>query len=332
MRLFIDTNVYLGFYNYTSEDLEELNKLVVLVEQKKVTLYITEQVKREFRRNRAGKIADAQKKLRDHKLGGAFPAFAKDYGEYEKLRELQKQYEKEHAALIEKATDDIQAENLKADKVIAKLFATATTIEISEELIKKAQVRMQIGDPPGKDDSLGDAINWLTLLKEVPNNEDLFFISGDGDFASPLDDDDINEFLDDEWESEKHSSVLFHKRLSAFFQDKFPDIKVAVELEKQLLVERLTGSGSFATTHNVVAALSNQIDDFSDEQANALAEAAINNNQVGWIIGDGDVHEFYERLLQKYSEKLAPELKSQLEERLYPPPDPDPDPAGDPAF
>ena len=40
MHLFIDTNVYLGFYHLTSEDLEELNKLVVLVEQQVVTLYM----------------------------------------------------------------------------------------------------------------------------------------------------------------------------------------------------------------------------------------------------------------------------------------------------
>lgn len=47
-HVFIDTNVLLSFYHYSGDDLEELKKLVVLLEQKKVKLYLPSQVLIEF--------------------------------------------------------------------------------------------------------------------------------------------------------------------------------------------------------------------------------------------------------------------------------------------
>ncbi len=73
MKLFIDTNIFLSFYHLTSEDLEELRKLAVLLDQKKVVLYVTDQVRAEFNRNRETKIADAVKRLTDQRLNLQFP-------------------------------------------------------------------------------------------------------------------------------------------------------------------------------------------------------------------------------------------------------------------
>ena len=59
-------------------------------------------------------------------------------------------------------------------------------ISSSEELVNRAIVRFNTGNPPGKDRKYGDAINWETLLESVPCGEDLFFISADKDYASIL--------------------------------------------------------------------------------------------------------------------------------------------------
>jgi len=59
MDIFLDTNVFLSFYHFSSDDLEELKKLAVLAREGQVTLHLPEQVINEFRRNRANKIADA---------------------------------------------------------------------------------------------------------------------------------------------------------------------------------------------------------------------------------------------------------------------------------
>ena len=48
MNIFIDTNVFLSFYHLSNDDLEELKKLIVLIDNKEVTLWLPNQVKDEF--------------------------------------------------------------------------------------------------------------------------------------------------------------------------------------------------------------------------------------------------------------------------------------------
>ena len=90
MNLFIDTNIFLSFYHFTSDDLEELKKLRVLLEEQALTLLIPRQVINEFRRNRQNKIADALNRLQGQRLNLQFPQVCKDYDEYVLLRDLQK--------------------------------------------------------------------------------------------------------------------------------------------------------------------------------------------------------------------------------------------------
>jgi predicted nucleic acid-binding protein len=88
MNLFIDTNVLLSFYHYSSDDLEELQKLTVLISEGQVTLILPEQVVSEFRRNREAKIADALKRFTAERLNDQFPQITKDYDEYECTRSV----------------------------------------------------------------------------------------------------------------------------------------------------------------------------------------------------------------------------------------------------
>jgi len=46
MLMFIDTNVFLTFYHFSNDDLEELRKLRVLLEREEVVLYLPQQVVR----------------------------------------------------------------------------------------------------------------------------------------------------------------------------------------------------------------------------------------------------------------------------------------------
>lgn len=114
MLLFIDTNIFLSFYHLGSDDLEELNKLAVLLRQGEVVLYLTEQLQDEFWRNRENKIEGALKRLRDQRLNLQFPQLCKDYCEYSQLRRLQEEYEKHHSSLLAKLQADIEGQALKA--------------------------------------------------------------------------------------------------------------------------------------------------------------------------------------------------------------------------
>ncbi len=48
-------------------------------------------------------------------------------------------------------------------------------------------------------EAIGDAVNWESLSREVPNKEDIHLVSGERDFRSQLSDNHVNEFLGDEW-------------------------------------------------------------------------------------------------------------------------------------
>ncbi len=312
MKLFIDTNIFLSFYHLTSEDLEELRKLGVLLEQKEVTLYLTDQVRAEFRRNRELKIADALKRLGEQRINPQFPQMCKDYGEYRELRDLQKAYEATHSVLLKGISGDVAAQTLKADKTIQELFSKATILETTGELIENARLRMQVGNPPGKEGSLGDAISWEALLQHVPNKEDLFFIADDRDYVSVLDENKFKDFLFQEWRDRKHSKIIFYRRLSAFFKDTFPEIKIATELEKELLIRNLAASGSFAQTHSVLAKLS-KFTEFTTAQLNEIVEAAISNNQISSIIDDADVEAFLKSVTSGRARDVKPENWKELQ-------------------
>ena len=109
MHLFIDTNIFLSFYHLTSDDLEELNKLIVLLRGKEVTLWLPEQVRLEARRNRDNKIADALKRLKEQKLNAQFPQLCKDYPEFAALRQHLREYEEYLKRLVTRITEDTAA-------------------------------------------------------------------------------------------------------------------------------------------------------------------------------------------------------------------------------
>jgi predicted nucleic acid-binding protein len=320
MNLFIDTNIFLSFYHLTSEDLEELRKLAVLLDQKKVSLYITDQVCAEFARNRESKISDAIKRLADQRLNLQFPQLCKDYPEYSELRDLQKKYESVHSALLEKVDRDVAEHTLKADKTIQELFEKAKVLKTSAELIEKARIRIQIGNPPGKDGSLGDAISWEALLENGPE-EDLFFVTDDRDYVSVLNESMFKEFLFDEWKGRKKSDLILYRRRSSFFKDKFPDIKLATELEKELLIRDLANSANFAQTHSVISRLS-KFTEFTTPQVNEIAQAAISNNQIRWIIEDADVEAFLKPISQR--KDLDPAVRKEVIGLLVKPAKPEP--------
>ena len=52
MHVFIDTNILLNFYHYTSDELDALNNVFASHNQGAANVYLTDQVCDEFKRNR----------------------------------------------------------------------------------------------------------------------------------------------------------------------------------------------------------------------------------------------------------------------------------------
>lgn len=319
MKLFIDTNIYLKFYHFTSDELEELNKLIVLIDEDEIELLIPEQVINEFRRNREVKIADALKKLRGDNLEGTFPVFCKEYEEFKKMNKAISEYQENKKALIDKLKTAIESYKLKADEVIEKLFAKAILIEITEGLIQRAKRRFDLGNPPGKNNSYGDAVNWESLMLEVNYGEDLFFLSDDTDYFSKINNKNFNKYLSREWEEIKNSKIVFYKSISDFFKENFPDIKLATEYLKDLTISKLEESGNFKTARKHLYKLSD-LHDFNSNQINKIFNAVLNNNQILWISEDHDINEILFKWVDDYSSFLGEEainsFKSKVEKIL----------------
>jgi hypothetical protein len=318
IHLFIDTNVLLSFFHLSSDDLEELKKLAALIRIGDVALHLPRQVVDEFHRNRSNKIADGLKALRQHKLKMQFPQICKDYPEYQKLTGLQRELEQAHAALIARVESDVRANQLKADVVIRELFGTVTAVAPSSAVLGTAHYRHAVGNPPGKRDSLGDAINWETLLEAVQNMEDLYFVAADQDYVSAFDESQFNEYLAAEWSTKKASKLHFFQRLSTLFRSRVPDIQLASEIEKEHAIARLAASPNFASTHKIVAELGS-FSDFTDPQVSAIVRATLANEQILWIITDEDVKAFVEALIARYAKVIDAEDIATLKSKLNPP-------------
>lgn len=317
MNLFLDTNILLSFYHLTDEDLEELRKLVALMDQGKIVLFFPTQVQDEFSRNRESTIADGLKRFKEQRLPNQYPAICKHYEQYDRLRNLVREYDKVKNDLLVGVMSDIRDRELSADEVIDDLVACAQRVEIDESITSAAQTRRDVGNPPGKRGSLGDALNWEALLEAVPDGEDLYFISDDADYSSVFDKDTFNSFLSDEWRLAKQAKIIFYRRLSSFFKAQYPAITLSIQVEKETLIRDLASSPSFADTHNLIRKL-NDFSEFTRVEINSLVNVALSNPQVRWIMGDSDVQAFFSTLIEdresSINEQALAELKTLLNE------------------
>lgn len=302
-NLYIDTNVYLTFYHFSNEDLEELKKLIALINTDNIKLYLPEQTKNEFDRNREVKIADSLDKLRGVKLGNQFPMICHSYDEYDLMKKAIRQFETNKSKLLEKLQHDAESETLLADEVLNQLFSKAEFIETSNEVLNRAILRYDIGNPPGKDKSYGDAINWESLLEDASEYEDLYFISDDKDYYSKLNDKKFNEYLLKEWKQKKDSDLHYFKRITDFFKKFYPDIEISSETEKEIIIKNLFEAYSFDNAKSVIRKLRG-FDNFSIKQLNDITSAFSSNNQIYWIKSDYSISSARREIIVANKEKI----------------------------
>jgi predicted nucleic acid-binding protein len=314
MKIFIDTNILLDIYHLSGTDLEELRKVVKLVEAGKIELLVSQQVIDEFWRNREGVISDAVKIFRGSGATAKIPNIVRSYPESAELKKTVGEVNAIVKTLLSQVQRDIDANSLKADEVVNELFSKVTIGNITEEIHTKAQKRVDIGNPPGKKGSLGDAINWEWILEKEMEfwDEQLTIISGDGDFESVLTKGNVKEYLKREWNQKNAETELkLEKSLPEFLKKEFPDIQMAEQVDKYQTIEVLENSSSFATTHNSVDKLL-KYDDFTDDEAQRIIDAYLSNNQIFMIVSDLDVQKLGEKIVQFAKQPKTEELAQQL--------------------
>lgn len=280
INLFIDTNILLDFYRFSNADLDTLGKLEdLIVKARKIKLYVTQQQVDEFYRNRDKVIKE---------YIGSFkydsPRFPKAFCGHTDYNTVVKESRK-LAEKIDKIRQDVLEEafegKLKVDTIVENILRSP--IATSEDIFNKAKMRMDVGNPPGKNGSLGDAINWEILLESVDIKDDFFtnihIISRDGDFSSALDDNKLSTFLEKEWSSKKLGTAYLYKSLNDFLDGHFPDIKLIDEAVKDGIVEQIGSAGSFDNVRALIDELY-KMGNLSENQVKMLFKSATSNDQV----------------------------------------------------
>jgi len=306
MHVFIDTNILLNFFHFSSEDLGSLQTVFASHEYGSATVCVTKQVQDEFNRNRETKLKDALKRFKNANFTAQLPSFMKGYSEYNEIRGLASKLEMARKSMLNRADQDILDMNLDADRVIREIFKNSDITPFTTKLFEEASRRMALRNPPGKDGSLGDAINWMILLETVPNKQDLHLVSEDGDFYSKLSDDRPNPFLVDEWQREKDASLFIYRTLSEFTKKNFDGVAFSFDSGKEKLIDDLRFSGSFADTHELITKLE-LYSYFSAQEVERVLEAACENSQVGCIVTDHDVSDFLHRVAMPHYDSIKPD-------------------------
>ena len=288
MHVFIDTNIFLNFYHYGKGDLDELHKLFVTHENGFAHVYLTGQVYNEFMRNRENKIVDALKRFKEYK-SIQLPTFMKNYKNYREIISLSQKLDRLHNEIISKINKDILDNNLLADQLIQEIFKKHDVEEITVERYNWGKMRVELGNPPGKNKSLGDAVNWGILLDKVPDGQDLHLISADGDFYSKLDEKEPHPVLLDEWRRLKKSNLYVYRELPVFMKKHFNNgVDLVFDKEKKNLIQKLFTSKSYACTHDLIYEL--------DKYLYFSLQEVEENSQFGAIIRDKDISDFLNRV------------------------------------
>jgi hypothetical protein len=312
-HLLIDSNVYLRFYDLTNEDLEELRKLVALVEGH-VTLYLTSQIRDEIRRNRETVLHRAIGSAKKSVKAPPYPQALRNYtDEFAETVKAFNTFATSFGRLVDQALIDAKARALHADHLLEELFARATELPVGDDVMRAAERRAFVGNPPGKPGSNGDALNWEALLlgHDDTFGFDVHLVTADNDFASPFDSTRLHELLADEWTKRYGTNVWLYPDVTTFFRQHHPEIRVAAELTRQLAVNSLVSSWSFKRTHECVAKLS-EVSGFTDTEVEDLFHAAIANKQINTILSDDDVSDFYWRLVRDHRKQAEPQSVAEV--------------------
>lgn len=373
LHLFIDTNVYLSFYHFSSDDIESIDILANRILAGEIVVHLPQQVENEWERNREIKLNNAANEFQKITFQTQIPRHMHDLSMAKTYLEAVTEAKRARDHLIAEANAKARTSGLKVDLLLRRLFDASTKHDDDDGIYERGKTRAERGNPPGKPGSIGDQYNWEMLLAKVPD-VDLYVITKDGDYGSPLGGKDEtgiaypHPFLKREWSNRKNNANLYIfesiKALLGYYSKTIvaaaapiapPDqpidqpqqavepaqpregaivgeqanaqqtpemieadaaLTVPQRTEKAAAIEALVHSPNFQATHNAIANLTPWMPFFTKIDADRLAEAAVDNRQIGWIITDDDVNQFYLRFLSTHIAKLDAEHLDNLIELL----------------
>jgi rRNA-processing protein FCF1 len=340
IHVFIDTNVFLNFYSFPDDSSTALDELLEHMGPDKINVHLPKQVEDEFERNRESKLQAAVGDFRNAKMPTAIPNHMRGAETAKQYDEALKNAEHAKKSLIANVIGLSFQRELEVDTQIEKVFSASTRHDDCDAALASAIARMHKGNPPGKPGNVGDRYNWEILLAKVPD-QDLFIVTKDGDFTSPLGSLDKSmrpmSFLAREWAAKSNGrSVYIHSSIRSIVdhfkmleaqpenvapaddvvapapipvdppnppgQAQMPQLveEDPAQEAKDKAIEALCSSESFAQTHRAVERLLKMRSLLTPADAERLFNAALENQQIRWIISDTDVNSFFVKVLNDH--------------------------------
>lgn len=195
--LYIDTNIFLGFYNSNRPEFKKLLDSIIEVKDK---IFFTEQIKDEIDRNKLNvfKISLDNYVKQVSIIETMLPEHLNKVNSSKLIhwnasrKKLETQIKDSNNELLEILNDTLLNVSSSEDDV-SKAFSILynNAIKPTIEDLKKARFRKEIGNPPGKNnDPLGDQLSWEMLLNIAPQIQTLWIVSKDLDYYT-----ENNKFL-----------------------------------------------------------------------------------------------------------------------------------------
>jgi hypothetical protein len=316
MHIFIDANVLVSFFEIKPGSLSDLEKLISVVKFGSATLWLPEQTKREFWRNREKNIKKSIQEFEQGQSLGNPPLLVRENPQFGDLVRKSKEVDEIKRGIAKAIKNEIDKQATYADTIIRKLFEISKPIDTdNDEIFNAAWRRAQCHLPPGKNDDIGDRLCWVGLLKTLPESAALHIVSDDADYKNEGFSDDVRPYLEYEWKQKKKGEVKLWERTSQFLVANFPDAANAIEMEKLILAKGLKDSFNYANTHQIISQLS-ALRNFNNEQSRLISEAIIENTQVRDIRLDVDVKKFYLDFIELHKEKIDDDLLAKIN-KLY---------------
>ena len=183
-QVYIDTNVFLDFYQAATDRLAVFQEL----SKRSPRVILTEQTVREFRRNRTARLSELARNIDKAAEISLFTTAIvqeiPEFSEWAKAKDDAKKHAKSIAAKIRGLVHDESGDPVY--KEFEKLVSTAQVLPTTSKAINLARLRKQLGDPPTSPDrhSIGDELIWETLKDGCKG--DLVIVSRDRTFLENM--------------------------------------------------------------------------------------------------------------------------------------------------
>ena len=245
-KIFVDTNIFLDFYRTQKEPIKVLEELLL---HSGHILFPT-QILNEIQRNRISILKQIEKSYKNNK-----PTFSPTYllhksVNYQQLTDLINTVKTTN----EKVTNEIREiiEDPTKDEILRKIYeifhsTEITKIEVTDNIIKKANKRKLLGIPPYSDKyTICDEVIWESILSY--STDDLIIVTRDKVYKDNI------SFFSDEYNQITAKKILgIEKKISSALKMIGESIPDAIEeLEDRQIVEAYKHDDEFGIWESVM--------------------------------------------------------------------------------